>query len=245
MTSGGGVAARANTLRIEVERLPSLRQAADDSDAVTTRAEQLEELAAELRVQTGWLQLFRSRGLDPQLPPERPPTLLKMTRSYRARFEEDRASIADDPEDSTFKWRYREDLGRLVRSIERALDEAWRLHVTSLIPPGLDQQLDLLGGTGVLSEQIARMRELGANIEAEQLRIPSGAEGFERVESAARELRELWQDLRGIPEDVRAFLAAASTGHGAPLGDLTPTVRTWLEDSELIDSLRLIMKGGA
>ncbi len=244
MTSEGGVAERANALRIEVERLPSLRQAANDSQAVTTRAEQLEKLASELRVQAGQLQLFRSRGLDPQVLPEQPSALLRMTRSYRARFEEDRASIADDPEDSTFKWRYRDDLGRLTRSIERALDEAWRRHVASLIPPGLHQQLDLLGGAGVLSEQIARMRELGDSIEAEQPRIPSDAEGFERVEGAARELRKLWQDLRGIPEDVRAFLAAASTGHGAPLDALTPTVRTWLEDSELIDSLRLVMKGG-
>ena len=159
--TGTGITERANAIRAEVERLPSLRQEATNAEAVTTRAAQLEKLASDLRTRTARLQLFRDQGLGPHIVRERPETLLAMTRVHRSKFEDDRSSIAADPEDSGLKWRYRDELSRLIHSIDRALDDAWRHYVDSLTPPGLDTQLELLGNAGALADQIVRMRELG------------------------------------------------------------------------------------
>ena len=118
--TGTGITERANAIRAEVERLPSLRQEATNAEAVTTRADQLEKLASDLRTRTARFQLFQDQGLAPHIVRERPETLLAMTRMHRSRFEDDRSSIAADPEDSGLKWRYRDELSRLIHSIDRA-----------------------------------------------------------------------------------------------------------------------------
>ena len=242
--TGTGITERANAIRAEVERLPSLRQEATNAEAVTTRADQLEKLASDLRTRTARFQLFQDQGLVPHIVRERPETLLAMTRMHRSRFEDDRSSIAADPEDSGLKWRYRDELSRLIHSIDRALDDAWRHYVDSLIPAGLDSQLELLGNAGVLADQIVRMRELGDELKEARSNTASDTSAFELAKGSAGELRGLWETLSGIPADVRAFIAAASTD-GAPIDALTPAVRTWLEENGFLDSVRLVMKGGA
>ena len=102
-----------------------------------------------------------------------------MTRAHRSKFEDDRSSIAADPEDSGLKWRYRDELSRLIHSIDRALDDAWRHHVDSLTPPGLDTQLELLGNAGALADQIARMRELGDELKEARLHTARDISAFE------------------------------------------------------------------
>ena len=236
-----GVAGRADTTRAEIERLPALRQAAKNAEAVTTRADQLEDLARDLRARIVRLRLFRDRGLSPHLDVERATTLLTKTQSYRSEFEEDRTSIAADPEDSGMKWNYRDELRRLVSSIDRALEWEWQQHVDTLIPSGLDHQLELLGTAGVMADQVARMRALGARLRDARERTPSEAEAFVEVASAASELAGLWRRLEGIPEEVREFLGAASA-QGAELDTLTPAVRTWLAESGLLDSIRLVLR---
>ena len=242
--TGTGITERANAIRAEVERLPSLRREATNAEAVTTRADQLEKLASDLRTRTARLQLFRDQGLGPHIVRERPEALLTMTRVHRTKFEDDRSSIAADPEDSGLKWRYRDELSRLIHSIDRALDDAWRHYVDSLTPPGLDTQLELLGNAGALADQIARMRELGDELKEAQSQTATDVSAFERAKRSAEALSGLWGTLSEIPVDVRAFMAAASTD-GAPVDALTPEVRTWLEQNGFIDSVRLVMKGGA
>ena len=241
---GEGIVGRADSLRLEIEQLPAQRQGDVDAQAVTTRANQLNELAFDLANQVSRLRLFRERGLHPKMRPEQPAMLLDMTRSHRAKFEEDRTSIAADPEDSDFKWKYRDELLRLSRSIDHALDEAWRDYIDKLIPPGLDQQLELLGSAGALADQIVRMRELGDVLKEARSQTARDVSAFERVKGSAVALSGLWGTLSEIPADVRAFMAAASTD-GAPVDALTPEVRTWLEEKGFLDSVRLVMKGGA
>ena len=183
--TGTGITERANAIRAEVERLPSLRQEATNAEAVTTRADQLEKLASELRTRTARFQLFQDQGLVPHIVRERPETLLAMTRMHRSRFEDDRSSIAADPEDSGLKWRYRDELSRLIHSIDRALDDAWRHYVDSLIPAGLDSQLELLGNAGVLADQIVRMRELGDELKEARSHTARDTSAFELVKGSA------------------------------------------------------------
>ena len=239
-----GVAARADTTRGEIERLPALRQESKNAEAVTTRADQLEGLARDLRARTARLRLFRDHGLRPHIDGERAGTLLTRTQSYRSAFAENRSSITADPEDSGMKWEYRDELRRLVNSIDRALEWEWQQHVDTLIPSGLDQQLELLGGAGVLADQVAQMRALGKKLSEARERTPSEAGAFVEVRTAAGELAGLWRRLEGIPEEVREFLGAASA-QGAALDAFTPAVRTWLVENGFLDSVRLVLRRNA
>ena len=243
MTEGRGIVERADALRVEIERLPVLREAAKNSEAVATRAGQLGELASTLQIQAERLRLFRDRGLKPFIPPERPAELLTTTREHRARFEEDRTAIARDPSDSGFKWRYHDDLVRLRGSIERALGSTWNDHLDSLVPNDLDERLELLGRVPALRQRVAQAREIQGRLEAARTTIPGSAGEFDEVEAIAGTLNENLESLREIPEDVREFLLAASSG-GAPLGALTSAVRAWLEEHGFVESLRYVLRAG-
>ncbi|MCY4615397.1 MAG: hypothetical protein OXC71_03275 [Chloroflexi bacterium] len=135
-------------------------------------------------------------------------------------------------------------MSRLIHSIDRALDDAWRHYVDSRIPAGLDSQLELLRNAGALATEIARMRELGDKLKEARSQTASDTTAFEFVMGSAAELNQLWETLSGIPPEVRAFMADASTD-GAPVHAFTAEVRTWLADNGFLDSVRLVMKGGA
>ncbi|MCY4617908.1 MAG: hypothetical protein OXD50_05050 [Chloroflexi bacterium] len=236
-----GIAEQARKMRIEVEQLPSLRQAANNGQAVATRADQLEKLASELKSQTARLQLFRDQGIDPFVSHDRIASLLSTTRSYRTRFEEDPSSISADPEDSGMKWKYREELRILNRSIERSLDQSWQEFVDLLIPPGLNEQLIVLAQARVLAKDVARMRELEEHLIEARSHRPNNAGDFASVQVMASELKCLWQSLTEIPEEVRDFLIRASTD-GATLDAFSPTVHAWLEQNGLIGSVRYVLR---
>ena len=227
---------------VDVEELEILRRNVKDVRTVATRADQLEQLASSLRDRTSRLRLYRDHGLRPHILREKPQSLLDITRSHRSKFDSDRSSITIDPEDSGFKWNYLRELERLIKLMDRALDTAWQDHVRSLVPAGLDEQLVLLGGAGVMADQIQRMRELAHELVEAQSRTAMDADTFRQVRALARELNDLWKTLSGIPEDIRAFLAAASTD-GAPIDALTPEVRNWLTEKGFFDSLRVVLKG--
>ena len=243
MTGSRGIVERADSIRSAIEGLPGLREAAKNSAAVATRATQLGGLASSLRRETARLRLFRERGLQPFIPPERPAELLAATMEHRARFQEDRTTIASDPSDSDFKWRYRDDLERLSRLIERALRDAWQSHLDSLVPAALDERLGLLERVPALRQRVAQARELRAGLDEARNTIPGDASDFDGAEAAARALRESLGSLSEVPEEVQQFLLAASSS-GAPPDTLTPTVRAWLDEHDLAGSLRYVLRGG-
>ena len=74
--------------------------------------------------------------------------------------------------------------------------------------------------------------------------MPTSVADFEKAEAVAQDLQDHWQALQGIPEDVREFLAAASTGD-APLDDLTPGIRDWLQKTNSLGLLRYVLKDEA
>ena len=243
MTGGRGIVERVDAIRVEIERLPALREAATNSEAVATRASQLGELAATLHIQTERLRLFRDRGLRPFIPPERPTELLEATRDHRARFDEDRTAIASDPSDSGFKWRYRDDLTRLARSVEQALESSWHHHLDSLVPDDLGERIELLDRVPALRQRVSQARELQGRLETAHATIPGSAGEFDEGEAVAKGLAETLGSLSEIPDDVREFLLAASS-RGAPLGALTPRVRAWLDEHGFVESLRYMFRAG-
>lgn len=225
--------------------LSTLRTAATDSAAVATRADQLERLAGELQEQAERLLLFRARGLHPYIDPRTPARLLETTKSHRASFQQDRTSIAADPEDSGFKWRYRDELERLGRSLGRAVADEWGRYVDSLVPAVVEELLNIFERVPEFREEIAAIDRLKRQLDAARSEIPRSAADFERVESAARDLNERWRALSGVPEDVRAFLSAATNDRGASLDALSPGVRAWLQERGLLGSVRYVLRGGS
>ena len=239
MTEDCGVVARATNLVDKIEELARHRQLAVDSTAVATRAQQLEMLAADLRARTDQLSLFRDRGIFPNINSMSARDLLNLTKSQRTAFERDHASIADDPIDSKFKWRYRERLRQLCQLIDQALTEAWNRHVDSIAPARNDDILEVL----------ARLPKFAADADAiSALRRslttagpPQTAADFERAEALVSDLNSHYEKLKGIPKDVRAFLADATT-EGASIDTLTPDIRDWLQANGFLGSLRYVLK---
>ena len=242
MTEDRGIVTRAARLIDEIENLARHRQFAADSTAVATRADQLERLAAALRARTDQLSLFRDRGIFPNINPMSARGLLDLTKSHRTAFEQDHSSIADDPMDSKFKWRYQERLAHLCQSVDQALAETWDRYVASIAPDSNDEFLAVLERLPHFAADAQEIAALRNNLRATG--PPQTAPDFERAQAAATALNSHYEKLKGIPKDVRAFLADATT-EGASIDTLTPDIRAWLKETGFLGSLRYVLKRGA
>ncbi|MCY4392741.1 MAG: hypothetical protein OXE43_11920 [Chloroflexi bacterium] len=241
MTDDRSIVGRADGLRVEVEKLSALRRAAASSTTLETRADQLENAATGLLEQAGRVQLFRAHGIRLSFNVDLQEQLLKATREHRSAFDADPASIVADPTDSTFKYEYLRGLESLHASIRRRLGDEWNRYIDSLTPGGLSELEEALTRVPQVAGDLAAIRRLHATLNAERAEAPTSVADFERAEAVAQDLQDHWQTLQSIPEDVREFLAAASTG-GAPLDDLTPSIRDWLEKTNSLGLLRYVLK---
>ena len=238
-----GIVDQIDGLKRGVENIEVLRKLATDSTAINTRTEQLEALAIRLRGQVVRLQLYEDRGFHPFVDLNMSERLLETTRSHREAFEADHSSIAADPQDSRFKWRYHDDAIRLCRSIEFELRELWLRHVDRLSPAGVEELVDVFERIPEFSDDVEEISRVRAELTDMRSEAPESAADFERAEKTAQRLKDRLQTLRGVPKNVTEFLATAST-EGAHLDSLTEDVRSWLERNDFLGSLRYIFKRG-
>ncbi len=238
-----GIVDRIDGLRHGIEDIEVLRRHATDFTAINTRTEQLEELASKLREQAVRLQLFEGRDFHPFINPNMSARLIETTRSHQQAFDADHGSIAADPQDSRFKWRYQDDIIRFCRSIETELKTLWADHIDSLSPVGVEELVDVFVRIPEFAEDIEEISKIRAELTEMRGEPPRSAVDFERAEKTAQLLKERLQTLRGVPENVTEFLATAST-EGAHLDSLTEDVHTWLEHNGFLGSLRYILKRG-
>ena len=242
MTSTGLIG-HAEHLRSEIEALRQLRASATVTDAVRTRAQQLQDRAGGLAADVERVALFRSRGCTPSLPMESLQDLLTRTRDYRTGFAAERASIIADPENSDFKWKYLERFPQITRSIRASLARAWERHVDDLAPDISDDLLGAFAGVPEFGETVRQIREIRGQLTALRGNPPDRPEAFDEVDVLARGARQRWQSIADQDPSpaVRAFLTDAA-GQGASLDALNKEVRDWLEARGLAGSLRLVWK---
>lgn len=205
--------------------LSALRKAAHQVQAVDTRANQLANELAKLRLALGRRQLLISQGLTVSVDLTSAGGVAHYLKSFKD-------AIAADPTATTaadFAPKTISPIGLLSSAVEQACRRTWEDHVRSLAPQGGDL-LQHLSQVSALRARVERVRKLREDLLALANNPPIGAADFDRAKKLAADCSAAWQtlDLGSVPAEVTRFLREAGRPQGADLERLDEAVKAWL-----------------
>lgn len=217
-----------------IQRLVDARTNAKQSQAFHTRAEQLQEVAASLEDLSRRRGALRAAGVAAN-----GEALFSRFASRAAELEtafiNDRSSIIP-PLDPSFL----NPLKTLITQQKGVLENAWRQHVEQIVGQLPEDLLRALDGTSSLRTIVGEIRALHRQAETIASTLPIDVDASTTAVGEACRIRdekaEKLEQLRGIPPEVVEFMRRV-TLRRATLNDVTPVVRDWLRDQNLLEKL--------
>ena len=149
-----------------------------------------------------------------------------------------RRVLAENPQDIT-KGRdfsqLRQSVSKLAEKCGELSAEAWKGHVNELAPKVETSVLNQFRDLPQYKNTITRIDGLVAALRGTERKPPPDADTLRSIQEKWEELRECLAQLP-VTEDpeVQAFLNAAISAEGAELDLLTPNVREYLEQHEML-----------
>lgn len=237
------------------ERLTAIRARAKEYSEASRIAEdrnQYQHILGELAPLARTLEVIGiSRALllkeSIELPDPEPPGELtaKEVGTLRSAFADDSGVIIDSAET-----RSRKKLLARVAAIASAWHnqtlQAWSEFVGQLTPDLDGEVLLILQGVPDLSRSVQEAREGLEDLRKASAQLPARAADVDLVRSIADRTRVVLGSIGGgdMPQEVIRFLRAAGVG-GADLGQLTDTVRVWLEKHEIVGRFAVTMRSSS
>lgn len=129
-------------------------------------------------------------------------------------------------------------LGRKTQAAFKDLGDRWQLYAQGQLAP----YLELLRLVTYLPEVAASEHEiqrLVAQMRAQVARPPQSAAQLEQFDGRLADLGRRLESVARLPDEVRSFLMKVVEGR-ATLADLTPPVRTWVEEGGRADSFSIV-----
>lgn len=228
---------RSRALADSAKDLNALKKSANLVKAVDSRAAQLEDALARLRLAGGQLQLLRSRRIDVNVD-------LGPANGFVLFLSELRTATAIDPAavtESEIGVKTVTPLKTFANTIAQANEAAWRAHVTESLPRVGADLVQVFGQIPALKARVERFRTLQTAARSLADRPPTSSADLDALEQAAKACTEAWQalDADDIPAAVTRFLRGATSDSGAGLDSLTDEVKTWLTAHNLSASFTI------
>lgn len=201
---------------------------------LSTRTAQVKEARDALEGAQKAVRLLSARAFRPS-PLPRPSTALRgKAPALRAKLTEDWRAFADDGSLPTnFVVPVKAHAAKLL---EAAL-AAWQSHVDAGQPHIRDDLIAALSAAG-FQAQCARLKHFRAEIADLRRSCPVSDADFQRLDELKSAIQAIWGELKDIPADVTGFLRKAARRE-ATVADLTPGIRTWLDDHNMLSQLRI------
>jgi hypothetical protein len=127
--------------------------------------------------------------------------------------------------------------GRKAQAALKDLGDRWQLYAQGQLAP----YLELLRLVTYLPEVAAsehEIQQLVAQIRAQVARPPQSAAQLEQFDGRLADLGRRLESVARLPDEVRSFLMKVVEGR-ATLADLTPLVRSWVEEGGRADSFSI------
>jgi len=160
-----------------------------------------------------------------------------------AKVKEARAKFEEEPQ-----WIIDADLSELKRrieghqrKIEKKVQSTWRAHYEEKVPDLSSDVLDVFERFDDFAEDVNTIRRCTDALQKWEETPPANGEKFDTFETLVEKRDKTWQHLRSddLPEEVLEFLTSAAGSEGATPKQYTEAVRTWLDDNDLHDRVRL------
>lgn len=223
---------KADRLQGKVSTLEDRKRRAERRKDFEDRRKTLKSVSGDLKPLAKQRVLFASKNIPCKHEGEGVQTSLEKLQEVQDRFERDPDWVIDTDLRSAFLDRIR---GH-CRPTQRSLDTAWREYYekkATRISEDLLSALDQIDG---FESAVQTIQELSSKLSQWKRQTPSSQNELDRFENQASKLREAWKSVeeQDLSSDVKTFLTATVSG-GAPLKLVTPEVREWLEEHDLLD----------
>lgn len=218
-----------------LERLTQLRTAAEGAEetkALDSLRVDLAALANPINALAAKMSVFRSEGVNLSAIPDLA-NVKESVQKTLARFQQ--TPKATTLRRGTVWTTLTNRLQTLTNNAQTALGEDWRRYFDNNLFSGLPpaKREATLAKTPQNKQSLARYWILYQSFIKYRQQLPTCAEEFNNLRQLSQQLAEItFQE--DVPEDVRKFLEALSSG--AELQLLTPEVLTWLRDNKLLEN---------
>jgi hypothetical protein len=131
---------------------------------------------------------------------------------------------------------------KAIRELERQAASDWQRYAARRAPETSSEVLAALAADPQAGKAVARIGRLSDTISRLRERHVPTPEELDQFDAAAAEIRSAWStlDVMSLSDEVAAFLRAANSDRGAPLGLLTTSVLDWLQQRNAVDRYTIL-----
>lgn len=230
---------RSATLAGGAGELRGLRDAANQADAMRSRADGLTADLDRLKAGRGRQALLARHGIPVAFTAGSAPGIGRFARELDARIAQAPAAVLSP--DLQVAPRLTTPLRALIGDLDAAVAGTWRAYVLGLSPGIRSDLLDVLGRIPGLKQQVDTVKDHLRRLEGLAVKPPSTDEEVRLAKVVAGQLEEAWRvlDAAEMPVEVLAFLKDAAAPRGADLSRFTPAVGAWLAAHGLTMSFKV------
>lgn len=220
-----------NTISSLLEKLEKARQEQALASRLNERARELDEVGRPFESAMSSFHALCERRIVKQ-------SQMPDSSKDATRVTEMRKVLAENPQNTT-KGRdftlLRQSIGKLTEKCRELSAEAWKEYVNERAPKVEKSVLNQFRDLPQYEETVARIDELVGDLRGAERKPPADAETLRSIEENWEGLRECLAKLP-VTEDpeVQAFLNAAISAEGADLDLLTPNVREYLVEHDML-----------
>jgi len=225
----------AEQVQNDIEALEQARDNQKKRERFQDRRHILRDLAENLEFTARKMATLASHGVPIEYNGANVSDTLSKVREARAKFEEEPQWVID-ADLSELKRRIEEH----QRKIDQKVQSAWRTYYEEKFPDFSSKMLDVFEEVLGFAEDVQTIRQCTNALRKWKETPPTTVDEFDTFETLVQKRDETWQHLDSddVPEDVLEFLVSAGS-EGATPEQYTEAVRTWLDDNDLHDRVRL------
>lgn len=220
-----------------INKADLLKRASDEKrrfDHLRTRHNQIRTALQELDSAQRAVRLLKSNGVEVESLPSVSSALQRKPSVLRTQLERSWQELADD---NMLQETFVKPVNNHAQKVHNAALAAWQYYVEQKLPVMRNDVINAMEAAGFCRE-CERLRKAHQEVNELRKTCPTSLDDFSRLDELTREISSIWSNLQGVPWDVVAFLQKA-TKRQATLDDLTPAIRDWLKDHNMLDKLRI------
>lgn len=233
--AGSTLAQRATEALLALAARASQQKSANEIAAIANACKRAEDTCAELQIVAETATEFAKRGVPYSLPAlsqaaSRVPATLRAAATRALDLEEDLTGrLRGDGVQKALKA-----AETLIKQSKQALQQAAEDERRRVMPQGSDRLISSMPGNESIQVTARKIQAtLQQSASAHIADLPSAIDRWRDAASRWEELsRELDRAVAALPPEIKAFVEAAASEHGAAWSLLTPSVREWLDTDD-------------